>query len=75
MKKLNKEQKMMIESYYKINPNNSMIDNSSLTIIENIKWYETAHIDIACYYDDLKIKGLKEKQYNSDYARFKRGEL
>lgn len=75
MKKLNKKQKMMIENYYKINSNNPMIDNLTLKIIENIKWYETAHIDIACYYDDLKIKALKEKQYNSDYSKFKRGEL
>ena len=43
--------------------------------ITSNKKYRECEISFENYYDDLKIKAKKEKLYNSDYAKFKRGEL
>ena len=74
MRKLNKKQRTMVEDFYKHNPNEPMINESLLSAIEKVNWYETAHMDIQRYYDDCKAKEMRDKQYNSDYAKFKRGE-
>ena len=75
MRRLNKKQKTIIEDYYKNNINLAFIDNSLIIKLENINDYETLLHDANNYYDDLKMKTKKEKLYNSDYAKFKRGEL
>ena len=75
MRTLNKKQKIIIEDYYKNNKDLAFIDNSLIIKLENINNYETLLHDANNYYDDLKIKAKKEKLYNSDYAKFKRGEL
>ena len=74
MRKLNRKQELMIQDYYNNNPGMAFIDDSLISKIENINDYETLIDDINRYYDDLKCNTKKEKQYNSDYARYKRGE-
>lgn len=75
MRGLNKKQKDMLVFYYRNNPNNYNVHPALLEAIENVNWYETAHNDIQNYYADLKIQAKVNKQYNNDYAKFKRGEL
>ena len=75
MRKLNKKQKTLIEDYYENNTNLACIDNSLIVKLENINNYETLLHDANRYYGDLKMNAKQEKLYNSDYAKFKRGEL
>ena len=65
----------MLQFYYRNNPNNYNVHPALLKAIESVNWYESAHQDIQNYFDDLKIQAKVNEQYNSDYAKFKRGEL
>ena len=67
MRKLNKKQKTMIQNYYKNNPNNTFINDSLISKIENINDYETLTHDVNRYYDDLKCNAIKEKQLHYQY--------
>tara|TARA_R100001440_G_scaffold73104_3_gene97395 strand:- start:462 stop:689 length:228 start_codon:yes stop_codon:yes gene_type:complete len=75
MRKLNKKQKAMIHNFFKDRPQEYGIPAQLFEMIEKVNWYETAYIDIQNYFNDLKIQAKINERENSDYAKFKRGEL
>tara|TARA_R110000823_G_scaffold230322_1_gene357243 strand:+ start:189 stop:416 length:228 start_codon:yes stop_codon:yes gene_type:complete len=75
MRKLNKKQKTMINNFFKDYPKEYSLKEDLVRMVEKINWYETAHGDIQNYYSDLQVQAKVNEQYNSDYAKFKRGEL
>ena len=59
MRKLNKKQKIFIESavkWYKKGATINQLDNDDIETLERINDYETLHIDANNYYYDLQIK-------------------
>jgi|TARA_R100001460_G_scaffold4204_1_gene12100 hypothetical protein len=75
MRKLNKKQKTMINNFFKDHPKEYSLKEDQVRMVEKVNWYETAHFDIQNYFTDLKIQAKVNEQNNSDYAKFKRGEL
>ena len=59
MRKLNKKQKIFIESavkWYKKGATINQLDNDDIETLERINDYETMRIDANNYYYDLQIK-------------------
>lgn len=75
MRKLNKKQKAMINNFFKDHPKEYSLKEDLVRMVEKVNWYETAYGDIQNYYSDLQVQAKVNEQYNSDYAKFKRGEL
>ena len=75
MRKLNKKQKTMINNFFKDHPKEYSLKEDLVRMVEKVNWYETAYGDIQNYYSELQVQAKVNEQYNSDYAKFKRGEL
>ena len=74
MSKLSKKQRTMIEQFYDFNKTQGYVNMTESNYIASFNEYEGVGMDIQRYYDDCKIREMEKRQYNSDYAKFKRGE-